>query len=281
MRNYYIFLLFLLFGMVVFCQCSETLEPTSPIFLISTQKNEFSSQSSTNCVFRYKIVTPFTQLDNDTQQKAITDGITLWQKANKRLTFLQFSVEDRCEIWVKFTEPQKLQALELTSQDGLIKFPLVGQSISKKENGKYVIYLSNTYAWTKETLTKAIAYHTGLMLGIATSKNPASVMYPYGVNLKIALDKTDSLDVNRLYPLACKDADFIFLPITSKLNNYKLFKIRLDKQGIIKIVSTDWIRDCLIFRLLATIHSQSLTMQLLFTKRITITFGNHVVHIVK
>jgi hypothetical protein len=91
-------------------------------------------------------------------------------------------------------------------------------------------------------MTKAIAYHTGLMLGMATSKNEQSVMYPFNIGNKIALDKTDSLDVNRLYPLVCKDADFRFLPYSFNLNSSTLLKIRLDKQGIIKIAATGQIR---------------------------------------
>jgi Matrixin len=242
MKNRFIYKSFLFVGIFFFCRCSEELEISSPAFLISTQINEFSSQGSSNCVFRYKLVIPFSQLDNDTQIKAITEGMGLWQKANKRLYFLQFSSEERCEVLIKFTEPKNISEGKLLSDNGLIRFPLVGQSISRKEDGKYIIYLNNEYAWTKQSLTKAIAYHAGIMLGIATSKNPQSVMYPYQVNEKNVLDKTDSIDVNRLYPLVCKDADFRFLPFTTKLNNYALFKIRLDKQGIIKISATGQIR---------------------------------------
>lgn len=242
MKNQFTNKVFILIVLLFFYGCSEELEISSPTFLISTQINEFSSQASSSCVFRYKLTNPFSQLDNDTQNKAISDAMNLWQKANKRLYFLQFSFEERCEILIKFTEPKNITEGKLLNDNGLIRFPLVGQSISRKENGKYVIYLNNEYAWTQLSLTKAIAYHVGIMLGIATSKNQQSVMYPYKINEKNVLDKTDSIDVNRLYPLACKEADFRFLPFTSKLNDYALFKIRLDKQGIIKISATGQIR---------------------------------------
>lgn len=242
MKNNYLFLGALICICLIFSQCKHELELSDTSFLISTQRNEISTQAATSCVFRYKLITPFTQLDNETQLKAVSDGISIWQKANKRINFLQFSEDDRCEIWVKFIDPKTLEMGSITTEGSLFKTQLTGHSISKREKGKFVIYLSNTYPWTQQSMTKAIAYHTGLMLGIATSKNAQSVMYPYGAGSKITLDKTDSLEVNRLYPLICKDADFTYLPLTINLNNYTLLKIRLDKQGIIKIVATGQIR---------------------------------------
>jgi hypothetical protein len=242
MKNNNLFLYLLVCISLIFSQCHTELTPSDATFLISTQQNEISTQASSSCVFKYKLVTPFTQLDNNTQLKAVSDGISMWQKANKRINFLQFSEDARCEMWVKFADPKTFDSSTKTTEGSLFKVPLIGQSFSRKENTKYVIYLSNAYQWTQQSMTKAIAYHTGLMLGMATSKNEQSVMYPFSVGNNVTLDKTDSLDVNRLYPLVCKDADFRFLPITFNLNSNTLLKIRLDKQGTIKIASTGQIR---------------------------------------
>lgn len=227
---------------MIFSRCKLELESANPVFLISTQQNEISTQSTSSCVFKYKLITPFNQLDNESQQKALVEGISLWQKANKRINFLQFSEDDRCEIWVKFIDPKFFETSTKTTEGSFFKVPLVGQSISKKENDKYVIYLSNSYQWTQQSMTKAVAYHIGLMLGMATSKNEQSIMYPFSVGDKITLSKTDSIDVNRLYPLLCKDADFKFLPFSFNLSSSTLLKIRLDKQNPIKIVASGQIR---------------------------------------
>ena len=225
MKNNNFFLYLLVCISLIFSQCHTELTPSDATFLISTQQNEISTQASSSCVFKYKLVTPFTQLDNNTQLKAVSDGISMWQKANKRINFLQFSEDARCEIWVKFADPKTFDSSTKTTEGSLFKVPLIGQSFSRKENTKYVIYLSNAYQWTQQSMTKAIAYHTGLMLGMATSKNDQSVMYPFSVGNNVTLDKTDSLDVNRLYPLVCKDADFRFLPFTFNLNSNTLLKI--------------------------------------------------------
>jgi Matrixin len=215
--------------------CNYLLPEASPENLISTQSNLFVSKPSLTCVIRYKLQKPYDFLDKSNQIRSIKNGFKKWQKANSDLFFLEFSDESRAEIIINFEENNFFEINESVSGKGFLNLPQTNYSQSKFENNKYIISLNKSYQWTELSITKAVIYHTGLILGMSNSSKADSAMNPNTDVLNSNISKDDSVKVNKLFPNKCADADFKFLPYSFQLNNKTLVKLKVENKNTIKV----------------------------------------------
>ena len=99
--------------------------------------------------------------------------------------------------------------------------------------------MDNTHDWTDDQLLKAIAYHIGFYLGLATSSNTDSIMYAIYGNTTNKITKEDSIQINTLYLLPCKDSKIENLSIKFRLSNQVVTKeFTTTKAGLISVKSS-------------------------------------------
>ena len=219
-------------------QCQPVPPASEPLVYVSADRADVARKASDGCAFRYFIANSFDKLDNNIQLKAIQTGFDLWQKANPNVAFLQFKSSNRYELVVRFVDASVLQSAEVIAPVGLIRGKVNSISALRKEGSTSAILLSKDYAWTSETLTRAVSYHAGLYLGMNTSNDSQSLMYPFLLGNRNRLSKNDSALVNQLYSLPCRDLKADFLPLPLQLLQPIGKTLKIDKQGIIKITAS-------------------------------------------
>lgn len=218
----------------LFSQCQDVPPPASPLVYVSADHNDVARRPSANCAFRFHIANAYTRLDNDTQREAIRAGFALWQRADPNVGFLE--LPDRPELTVRFADPSVVQSQAVTVPLGLVRGSATTvASLRKESSGTHTILLSNAFAWTTRSLTKAVAYQVGLFLGMATSDESNSVMSPVFVGQPTVVSKADSVGINSLYRTACTDLAVGYLPLSFKVGGPVTKTIKLDKQGIVSI----------------------------------------------
>lgn len=223
----------------LFVQCQQLPDSASPLFYVTANRADIARKAADGCAFRYSIVNAYERLDNTTQQTAIRNGFEIWQKTNPNLYFLNFGSTFGADLLVQFVDPAVLQNQQLQAPVGLLRGSVpVASTFRKDPTQPYTILLSSTFDWNKDKLTKAIAHHVGLYLGMNTSDDKQSLMYPLFVGKSVAAARADSVLINQLYSLPCKDLGVSYLPLALKINKEITQKIRIDQQGIIYIRAT-------------------------------------------
>lgn len=227
----------------IFCfllvQCQSVPPIADPLVYVSADRVDVARKASDGCAFRYVIANSFGKLDNTLQKNAIKAGFVAWEKANANVAFRQFETTPRRELEVRFVDANLLQADEGVVPVGLVRGKINSISALRKESSTtYAILLSNVYAWDVETLTRAVSYHAGLYLGMNTSNDPQSVMYPFLVAKTTRLARVDSLLINQLYPLPCRDLSADFLPLSLKLLQPIVKTLKIEKQGMVRITAS-------------------------------------------
>lgn len=225
----------LIFALTLFfLSCQDVPLEASRLVYISADQTDIARRPSTECAFRYKIDNTFQRLDDNGQRDAIRAGFNLWQKVNPNLGFLE--LPQRSVLSVKFVDPSEIVQQTTPAMVGLVRgAATVTAGLRKESNGTYTILLSNTFDWDKNSLTKAVAYHAGLFLGMATSTEVSSLMSTLFVGQSVTASKTDSVAVNKLYTTTCKDITVSYLPLVLTVGGPVTKTIRFDKQGTVLI----------------------------------------------
>ena len=217
---------------VLFGQCQNNPPNATPQVYLSADRNETNQRWTNECAFRYTIANTTSKLDNNSQHEAIQAGFGVWQRITKNVNFLEFSTADRAILTVRFVNPDDLQTGTIAVAAGLLSgSATVLSALRIEKNGTYSILLRNDVDWNTNTLSRAVAYHVGLLLGMATSTDANSLMWPVLKNQLTVPSGTDSILVNRLYLSPCGN----YLPISFPVNSPTTKTIKLDKQGSILI----------------------------------------------
>ncbi|MBD2756905.1 matrixin family metalloprotease [Spirosoma validum] len=220
----------------LFSQCQD--EPPAAVkqVYVSADRNETARRPSTECNFRYTVLNSFDKLNNDSQREAIRTGFTVWQQMCPNLGFLDFQATDRAHLVVRFVDPSEFPMPYMVAPVGLMDGRTgVGGTLRKESNGTYSLLLSNTFNWDKNSLTKAVAYHAGLFLGMPTSTEPGSLMALQFLDQPVVRSKADSVAINSLYKSTCTDLTVSYLPLTLKVSGPISKTIQLYKPGMISI----------------------------------------------
>ncbi|WP_232325966.1 matrixin family metalloprotease [Spirosoma montaniterrae] len=219
----------------LFCRCQEVAPNAEPFVYVSASRNDVSQRTSAVCAYRYTIANTFARLDNATQREAIRAGFTVWSRINPNVGFLE--LPDRPEITIQFADPSVVQSQAVPVVTGLVPGSAVTVSaLRTASNGVRTVLLSNAHEWDGSSLTKAVAYQVGLILGVATSQETNSIMSPIFAGQPTMPSRADSLAVRSLYPLPCADlANVKFLPCSLKVNKEITQTIKFDKQGTVVI----------------------------------------------
>lgn len=231
-------LLPLLFLALLACQPEP--EKASPLYYITASRNDTPNKLRENCVFRYNLETPFNRLADQAQQDAIKTAFDLWQSSNPNLRFLRYQGTN-AELTIRFVPNTLLNNETLKAPIGLVRGEVATLSASKKENNAHVILLSNDYAWDSQSLTRVLTHQIGLFLGLNTSSETNSMMNPIFQKEAVRLSKSDSTIVNKLYPEACRNLVYSFLPLSFQVNKETPKKIILDKQGILAVKASGYL----------------------------------------
>ena len=214
------------------CQDQDKVQSADPQVYVSADRNEVSQRITNECAFRYTIANSFAQLDNSSQREAIRAGFAMWQKMSPNVSFLEFATSERAILVVRFVSPDQLQAKPILVSEGLLRGPAtVTSALRQENNGLYSILLSTGAKWSTNMLTRAVAYHAGLLLGIATSADAGSLMSLVMQNQIAVPTKADSIALNRLYVSPCAS----YLPISLKVNSLVTKTVKFDKQGTVVV----------------------------------------------
>lgn len=216
----------------LFWQCQDMTPLESPEVALSADKNEVNQRLSNECAFRYTIANSYAGLDNNSQREAIRAGFATWQRVSRNLSFIEFATPERAALFVRFVSPTEMQAKPVMSSVGLLRSSItVTSALRQESNGTVTILLDNTYNWDTNALTRAIAYHAGLVLGVATSTDANSLMWPMLQKQVATPSKADSMAINRLYVSPCAT----YLPISLTVGGPVTKTIKFDKQGTVLI----------------------------------------------
>ncbi|SFF16391.1 matrixin family metalloprotease [Spirosoma endophyticum] len=227
-------ILLLLLSLISFQQCQNIPPDASKFVYISANRNESVQRLSTDCAFRYSVVNTYKRIDDESQRDAIRAGFDIWQKACPTIGFLELPARPR--LLVQFVDPSEISTQTATVPVGIVQgTATVAAGLRKESSGVYTILLSNAYDWNKNSLTKAIAYHAGLFLGMATSSDKGSLMSPLYDGQPLAISKSDSTTINKLYSNTCKDLTVNYLPFTLQVAGPLTKTVKFDKQGTILV----------------------------------------------
>ncbi len=211
--------------LTIITQCKPDFEPVEEIVYVSNSSRQTPAKTLDGCMVKYKLANSYQGMDEATLKKAVDEAFGLWQKVNKNLIFIESPVLENADLVIKFVEPNQIEKSEKLTPNGLSSFVLKNLSSLKKESSKqFAIVLDNTYKvgdknnWDAPKTTKAIAYNIGFYLGMSTTTNTASIMYPIFNNEINRITKEDSIQINTLYLLPCKDTQTNNLPLKLKLS---------------------------------------------------------------
>lgn len=221
---------------VLFVQCQEVPPTATPFVYVSADRTEVSRRPSDECAFRYSIVNTYARLDNDGQREAIRAGFARWQEVDPNLGFLEFAATNRASLLVRFVDPQAMPVQSVTAPVGLLRGSVgIASALRRETNGTHSLLLNNAFDWSRNALIKAVAYQAGLFLGLATSTETSSLMFPFFGSQSVAASSADSVLVNRLYASPCRGLAADYLPLSLKVNGLVTKTIRLDKPGTVVI----------------------------------------------
>jgi len=215
--------------------CETVPDPSSKAYYISSSTIAALRKPAKECTYRYKLENAFSKLDNQTQQQAVRAGFDLWQKGNPNIVFLQRQDVVVAEIIIRFVASSEIKGEIKKSPFGLIKGDIGVLSSVKEENNAYVILLDSDFSWDSQAITRVLAYHVGIFLGMSVSEDSNSLLYPYYIKETVRLSDTDLSQIRTLYPTLCSNSCNQFLPIKFPVNESVTKSIRLDKQGTISI----------------------------------------------
>lgn len=219
----------------ILLSCETVPDPSSKTYYISSSTTAALRKPAKECTYRYKLENAFSKLDNQTQQQAVRAGFDLWQKGNPNIVFLQRQDVLVAEIIIRFVASSEVKGEIKKSPYGLIKGKIGVLSSAKEENNAYVILLDSDFNWDSQAITRVIAYHIGIFLGMTISEDSDSMLNPYYIKETVLLSDTDLSQIRTLYPTLCSNICNQFLPIQIPVNELVIKSIRLDKQGTISI----------------------------------------------
>ncbi|GAB3567003.1 hypothetical protein GCM10027578_16970 [Spirosoma luteolum] len=173
-------------------------------------------------------------MDTDGQRQAIRAGLDVWQRLNPRIGFLELSAE--ASLIVSFVAPTELPHPTTPVGIGLLPGTVpVLAGLRSEAGGRHMLLLSNGHDWTRSELTRTVAYHAGLLLGMATSSDPMSLMSLVASGGVVRASKADSLAINAYYTTPCKDLTAVDLPFTLTVGGPVSKTIRFSKDGVVSI----------------------------------------------
>lgn len=221
-------------------QCTPDYEEVKPIVYISNNTRDKGGRTFSDCTIRYTLINSFKDKDKTVLQGAVRDAFGLWQSVNRNLIYIESPVSETSEILVRFADPSEIEKTEITTSTGLLSATIKNlSSIKQSISGQFSILLDNSYDWTNDQITKTVAYNIGFFLGLATSTNKESIMYPVYSNTPNKIIKEDSVQINTLYLLPCRTTSVGSLPVKFKLGNQMVVKEFLTgKAGTIAIRSS-------------------------------------------
>lgn len=214
--------------------CQLKLEKAAPLQYITSLKNELPSRLRQGCTFRYNLENLFGRLDNQTQEKALQESFSLWQKANPNLRFLRY-LGNNPEIIVRFVPHSETAFVAVSTPQGLIRGQVQPISAVRREKNTHVILLDQDVNWTYQILKQVLAHHIGLFLGLNTSSESGSLMNPLLIGQEIQLSKKEEDLVQKLYPDICKDLLCDPLPVYFELSKETSQKYLLTHQGTLSV----------------------------------------------
>ena len=223
-----------LFSLLLFFGCQDIPPKASKLFYVSADQGTSAQRLTTDCAIRYITTNRYGKMDDNGQREAIRAGFDLWQNVNPNLGFLE--LPQRATLFITFVDPAQIPNQTVTSTVGLVRgSTTVAGGLRKETNGTYTILLSNAFDWNRNSLTKAIAYHAGLLLGMPTSTETSSLMSTLFADQPIRASRADSTGINKLFSTSCKDLTVSYLPLRLKVGGPITKTIKFDKQGIISI----------------------------------------------
>lgn len=199
---------------------------SAPFYYITSQHVATPSKLQTTCLFRYSTENIYNRLDDNTQQEAIQQAFDVWRKANPNLQFVRYQAPG-VEIAIRFVPKSSMGSTTLQMPVGLVRGEVNTLSASRRENATNVILLDESYPWDKESLSRVLTHQIGVFLGLNTSSEVGSMMNPVFRKQAPKLSTQDSLLVNQLYPQACRDLAYSFLPLNFQVNREITQKIIL------------------------------------------------------
>jgi hypothetical protein len=222
------------FSLLLFFSCQDIPPTASKLFYVSADQPTGAQRLTTDCAVRYTTTNKYGKMDDNGQREAIRAGFDLWQKVNPNLGFLE--LPQRATLFITFVDPAVIPNQTTTATVGLVRgSTTVAGGLRKEANGTYTILLSNTFDWDKKTLTRAIAYHAGLLLGMPTSVETSSLMSTLFADQPLKATRADSVGVNKLFTTTCKDLTVCYLPLSLTVGGPVTKTIKFDKQGTVSI----------------------------------------------
>lgn len=206
--------------------CVTAPPESTPFYYITSQNIISPSKLQNTCLFRYSTENTYTRLDDNTQQEAIQLAFGVWKKSNPNLQFVRYQ-SSGVEIAIRFVPKSTINDTPLQVPVGLVRGEVTTLSAAKRENNTHVILLDDAYSWDKESLSRVLTHQIGLFLGLNTSTEIGSMMNPVFRKQIPKLSVQDSLLVNKLYPQACRDLAYSFLPLNFQVNREITQKIIL------------------------------------------------------
>lgn len=217
------------------CTCQSVPEPASKAYNISSFQGGPPRKTSSDCTFRYRLDNSFDKLDNQIQQQAVRAAFDLWQKAQPNITFIQRQDTQLTEMSIRFSAHEETTGSLQKSSFGLIRGDLLTLSTAKELNGVYTIFLDSDFIWDVQAITRVVAYHIGVFIGMPVSQENGSILNPSYHRETVKLSSQDIALVKALYPKPCSKSCTTFLPVQFTLSKLTTQSIRLDKQGTIAI----------------------------------------------
>ena len=227
------------FGLLVFLWACQTVpDPSSQVYVISAVTNNPLRKTVTDCTFRYKLDNSFSKLDNQTQQQSVRAAFDLWQDGNPNITFIQRQDAFVTELIIRFVPHSEIQDDQEKAPYGLIRGTIATLSSFREENKSYTILLDSDFDWDGPAITRVLAYHIGVFLGMAVSEEKDSMLNHLYLKETVGLSDSDKSKIRSLYPKPCNTSCNNFLPLKLDVLPSATRSIRLDKQGKISITAS-------------------------------------------
>lgn len=259
-------ILVLLLGQVL--ACKERNPEADPQIYIGA--GEMGLQSfPNNCDIISYYVLP-NKIGNVVLEEAADAAFSIWTKGFPRLMFQSIELSSKAKIRI---EVKPYNIYTFGNADGgdstITNYILQAKTtLEKTVDGAFVIYIDNTYSWTRDMLTRALSYQIGRVLGLFKSNIENDIMYPYmyanrNEDSRWKLSPNDIQQITNIYPKPCSannrwvirrsilppffnETNKYSVPVTFSLpesdtlyvlwpdriqNEWKLHKILFDKQN--------------------------------------------------
>lgn len=215
--------------------CKTVPDPSSLSYYISEVTSSPARQGSSDCTFRYRLDNTFPKLENQIQQEAVRAAFDLWQEGNPNIGFVQRQDGLAVEMLIRFVDGSQLKNDKKKSTYGLIRGDIATLSSATNEKNTYIVLLDSGFDWDSQSITRVLAYHIGIFLGLDVSPDASSMLHQSFVKGTSRLTEADIAQVQKLYPVACNTSCNNFLPFKLDMLQPVTKSIKLDKQGTISI----------------------------------------------